>query len=283
MERLERNRYGKSGVRVTKVVRRGAVHEIYEFDVEIGLKGDFDRVYTEGDNSLCVPTDTMKNMVYVIARQHAFSSPEEFCVLLGRHFVSKFPQVESAHVLIEQTLWHRIDVDGKPHDHAFVKASNARRKARVYVDRRDNLTLTGGVKDLEVVKSGNSAFEGFLRDEYTTLKETRDRIFGTSIEATWYYRPKDADVNAAYDAAVQAILTTFATHESRGVQHTIYEMGRQVLAAVPSIHTINFTLPNKHRILANLEPFGLTNENEVFVNTSEPYGESYGEMTRVSE
>jgi urate oxidase len=282
MERLERNRYGKSGVRVTKVVRRGAVHDIYEFDVDIGLKGDFDRVYTEGDNSLCVPTDTMKNMVYVIARQHAFSSPEEFCVLLGRHFVSKFPQVESAHVFVEQTLWNRIAVEGKPHDHAFVKASNARRKAHAYVDRRGNLTLTGGVKDLEVVKSGNSAFEGFLRDQYTTLKETRDRIFGTSIEATWYHN-KDTDVNAAYHLAVETILKTFATHESRGVQHTIHEMGKQVLAAVASIHFISFTLPNKHRILANLEPFGLSNENEVFVNTTEPYGEIFGEMSRVSE
>jgi urate oxidase len=278
--RLTHNTYGKSQVRLTKVVRGPhGVHTLVEFSVAILLEGAFDRVYTHGDNAACVPTDTMKNTVYVLARQHDFDSPERFGLILSGHFVAKFPHVSAATVSVEQTLWERIPVAGRPHAHSFVKASNAVRTA-VVRRQRDRVDISGGIRDLEVIKTTRSGFVGFLKDEYTTLKETTDRIFGTSIEATWSYLAAEADFNAAFEKARATILEVFASHDSLGVQHTIFALGEAVLAAVPALGEVRFTLPNQHRILMSLDPFGLSNDNDIFVATREPFGSIEGTITR---
>jgi urate oxidase len=280
MPKLTANSYGKSAVRLTKVVRNNNVHAIHEMDVEILLEGNFENVYTQGDNNSCIPTDTMKNTVYALAKKHDFDSPEQFATILTEHFIDAFMQVISVVVTIEQTTWDRIDVDNKPHDHAFVKGAG-KRLVIVEASRfSDWPMIQGGIRNLEVVKTTNSGFVGFLRDQYTSLKETTDRIFGTSIEAIWTYNPEAANYNQTYTAARTAILKTFATHNSLAVQQTLFEMGKAVLAAAKEISDISFSLPNQHRILANLEPFNLTNQNEIFVNTSEPYGLIRGTITR---
>jgi urate oxidase len=279
MAKLTANSYGKSAVRLTKVVRSAALHQIFEMDVEIILEGAFEAVYTAGDNSACVPTDTMKNTVYALAKKHDFDAPERFAILLAEHFVGRFPQVSAATATIEQITWDRIQVVGKSHEHSFVKGAG-KRLAIAREARTGGTIVHGGIRDLEVVKTTKSGFTGFPRDEYTTLKETTDRIFGTSIEAVWTYRPGALEFNPTYDAARTAILEVFATHDSLGVQQTIFEMGQQVLKAAGAITEISFTMPNQHRILANLEPFNLTNNNEIFVNTSEPFGLIRGTILR---
>ncbi len=280
MAKLLEHSYGKGAVRVTKVVRAGAVHSVFEMDVEIVLEGAFEAMYTEGDNSSCVPTDTMKNTVYALAKRHEFDSLEAFALILAEHFVGTFPQVMRATVRIEQALWERIRVAGTGHNHAFVKGSTAKRTAVVQKDR-GGFSVAGGIVGLEVVKTTESGFVGFLRDEFTTLKETGERIFGTSVEATWLIDlKKGRNFNDAFESARRVILEVFAGHDSLGVQQTMFAMGEAVLEAVAEIYLISFVMPNQHRILANLEPFGLTNENEIFVNTSEPFGLIRGTITR---
>jgi urate oxidase len=279
MPKLASNSYGKSAVRLTKVVRNGPIHSVFELDVEILLQGAFENVYTKGDNTSCIPTDTMKNTVYALAKRHDFDSPEQFATILATHFLTKFRQVAAATASIEQTAWDRIPVDNKPHDHSFVKGAGKRR-ALVAKARHNRTVIEGGIRDLEVVKTTNSGFAGFLRDEYTTLKETTDRIFGTTIEALWTYNPEASNFNQTYTAARTAILQTFATHNSLAVQQTIFEMGKNVLAAAKDISDISFTMPNQHRHLANLQPFNLENPNEIFINTTEPYGLIRGTITR---
>jgi urate oxidase len=56
------------------------------------------------------------------------------------------------------------------------------------------------------------------------------------------------------------------------VQHTLYAMAQAALAAAADVVEITISLPNRHHLLVNLEPFGLDNPNEVFVATDEPYG-----------
>jgi urate oxidase len=70
----------------------------------------------------------------------------------------------------------------------------------------------------------------------------------------------------------RALLDAFAAHESASVQHTLYAMGEAALARHSGISQIRLTMPNKHHLLADLTPFGVTNENELFVATEEPYG-----------
>jgi urate oxidase len=277
---LSANHYGKSDVRLTKVIRNGKHHELIEFSVDIQLTGDFAESYTHGDNSKVVATDSMKNTVYVLAKEQPFSSPEEFALILAKHFPHTYQQVTAATVAVRQTAWSRIWVDGKPHEHAFVSAGSELHTAIASDVRGKNVTLAGGVADLLVLKTTHSAFKNFVTDRYRTLKDADDRIFATSVTATWDFETTHADFNDVYDRIKTAFLEVFATHMSFAVQETMYEMGRAALAAAPEVIRIAMRLPNKHRIPVNLAPFGLENNNDIFVWTDEPYGDISATLER---
>ena len=279
MARLVENSYGKSGVRLTKVVRSGATHTLHELTVQIMLGGAFEPVYTEGDNSSCIPTDTMKNTVYALAKKNDFDSPEAFAHILARHFI-EFPQVSWTDIVIDQEQWTRIPVDGSPHPHSFTRGGSGARTCRVRRGREGSTEVWGGVKGLDVIKTTKSGFVGFFKDRYTTLAETSDRIFATRIDATWEYAPGVTSYADIFDAARCSLLETFARHDSASVQQTIHAMGEALLMRLPQITSVSLTMPNQHRLLMNLEPFGMENPNEIFVATSEPFGLIKGTVAR---
>jgi urate oxidase len=278
---LGHNSYGKSNVRLTKVVRNGPRHELFEITANVQLEGDFAAAYREGDNRACIATDSMKNTVYVLAKEHQFDSIEQFALILVRHFLATYPQVSAALIELTQSSWQRIAVEGKPHDHAFTSAGPQLRYARAVLDRSGRAPgLHGGVRGLLVLKTTGSEWRDFVDDRYRTLKDTRDRIMATRVDADWDYNALDGDFTAHAKAIDDTILTTFATKHSLGVQQTLKDMGDAALAACDAIDSISFTLPNLHRIPFNLEPFGLTFENDIFVATDEPYGLIKGTITR---
>jgi len=263
--------YGKSHVRVSRIQRHGARHDFTELTVWIELDGDFRSSYSEADNSKVVPTDTMKNTVYVLASRHGIKSIESFAQLLGRHFLDAYSHVDHADIRCEQATWSRMSFGGKEHDHAFVGGSSERNTCAVAA-RRNDVVLHSGLIGLEVLKSTGSGFAGYVQDEYTTLKPTDDRIFATTIAAQWPCRDPAADWTSARQTIRTALLDVFANQYSKSVQHTLYEMARAAFAACPLIDEIEIRMPNQHHLPANLEPFGLKNPNEVFVPTSEPFG-----------
>src|SRR5437016_2755505 len=125
MPKLIANRYGKARVRVMKVLREGATNRVREIDAAVLLEGDFASSYTSGDNTKVVPTDTIKNTINVLVKQHLGDEIERFAVLLGNHFF-RYPQVELARVDISQRDWRRLEIEGKPHPHLFVGGSDSR-------------------------------------------------------------------------------------------------------------------------------------------------------------
>lgn len=270
MAKLIHNSYGKNQVRVTKVERDGARHRVYEFSVNVRLFGEFAAVYEQDDNALCIPTDTMKNTVYVVAKQTTIESPEQFATVLAQHFVATYPQVSATRIEVTESRWERIRIGGDAHDHAFTRAA-AKRTASAQAGG-DAPLLAGGVCELEVLKTTGSGFVGFHQDRYTTLQQDDDRIFATSVEAQWEISDRAADANAIYDDAVATILEVFATHRSPSVQSTMFLSARTLLDRIAAVQTVHMTMPNQHHILAKLEPFGHDNRNEVFVGTGEPFG-----------
>lgn len=264
------NRYGKSLVRVMKVSREGGRHDLRELTVNIGLEGEFKAAHTEGDNAAVLPTDTMKNTVYAMARDHAIDSIESFALVLARHFVSTVPHIDRARVEIIETLWQRIISLGTPHPHTFQRAAGEAPTCTVTVEREAEF-VASGLRGLVILKTAQSGFSGFLRDKYTTLKETDDRLLGTSVTATWPLDPR-ADFKAARIAVRAALIDTFAAHDSLSVQQTLYAMGEAALDACREIDEITLSLPNKHCLLVDLSPFGMTNPNEVFLPIDEPHG-----------
>ena len=262
---LAGNSYGKSRVRVVKVTRRADGHDLAELAVNVRFEGDFDAVHTAGDNSAVLPTDTMKNTVNALAKAWSGEPIEEFGCQLAEHFLGDNPRVSRVRIEIGQSQWIRLD------RHAFTRGSEEKQTTEV-VGARGGTDIQSGIESLIVLKTAGSAFEGYKKDRYTTLKETSDRILATAITARWAYRTAKVAFGACRQRAREAILKTFVEQDSPSVQHTAHAMGEAVLNAAPDISEIRLTLPNKHCLLVDLAPFGLDNLNEIFVPTGEPHG-----------
>jgi urate oxidase len=256
--------YGKSRVRVAKINREEGRHGFTDLTVDIRLQGSFEECYLTGDNSMVVPTDTMKNTVYGIAAGQGLDPVESFGRTLAEHFLSTHQHVTGVKVDIVQHNWQRLD------PYAF-ELGYAHRLARVECSRQA-VVIHAGVDNLVLLKTTKSAFEGFLKDRFTTLKDTNDRILATSVKAFWRYSSPDVNFNASMERCRKTMIDVFVAHESKAVQETIYAMGDAVLQSQPEIAEIRLTLPNKHYIPVNLEPLGLENRNEIFLPTDEPHG-----------
>jgi len=270
---LAGNNYGKSRVRVVKVTRRADRHDLAELTVNVQFEGDFDAVHTAGDNRAVLPTDTMKNTVNALAKMWSGEQIEEFGCQLARHFLGDNPQVSRVRIEIGQSQWIRMD------RYAFTRGSDEMRTAEV-VGARGRMEIYSGIENLIVLKTTGSAFEGYKKDRYTTLKETSDRILATALTARWTYRSADVAFGPCWQRAREVILKTFVERKSPSVQQTAYAMGEAVLRAVPDVSEIRLTLPNKHCLLVDLAPFGLDNPNEIFVPTDEPHGLIEVHLTR---
>ncbi len=263
------NRYGKAHMRLVKVRRTERSHDLVDLTLDVRLEGEFEPVYVDGDNSLCLATDTMKNTVYAFARHDPIDYVEAFSERLSAHFAAQ-PAVTSVRIAATEHRWARLDVNGRPDPHAFVQ-NGAEQWTSLVVRDQSGVQVTAGLKDLVVLKTTDSGFSGFPRDRFTTLAEASDRILATSVSSTWRYRPGTIDYSAR-DRVRTALVETFAAHKSLSVQHTLYAMGEAALAASPEILDITMSLPNRHHLLVDLKPFGLDNPNEIFVATDQPYG-----------
>jgi len=275
--RLSWNRYGKSRIRLVKVRRGGDADRIVDLTLDVQLEGVFDAVYIDGDNRSCLATDTMKNTVYALARREPIDHVESFAVRLADHFIAT-PPVSRVTIRAVEHPWARVGGDGRAQPHAFVQGHAGDWTASVTRDA-ERVEIVSGLTNLVVLKTSDSAFAGFPRDEYTTLLDTEERILATSMTVSWKYRPGTSDFGAR-DAIRAALVETFASHVSLSVQHTLYAMGEAALAACSDITEITLTLPNRHHLLVDLQPFGLDNPNEVFVATDQPYGLIEATITR---
>ena len=276
---LAHHSYGKSQVHLTRVTRYADRHDLKELTVAIQLEGDFAASYLEGDNSQVIATDTMKNMVYVLAKQHGLTDIESFGQLLAGHFLKEYPQVAEATITLVEEPWQRLVALGREQPHAFTGGGGEKRTS-IVVGNRQGLHVESGLDGLLLLKTTDSAFTGFVRDRYTTLPETSDRIFATALSATWPYRAIPVDFDKWHRVIRQTLLDVFAEHKSLAVQQTLCAMGSAALNVCSHIDQITLRMPNKHRLLVNLQPFGLDNKNEVFVAADEPYGLISGTLRR---
>jgi len=270
MIELGANRYGKAAIRLVRVTRGAHGHRLRDLTVAIALEGAFEAAHTDGDNSMVIATDTMKNTAYVFAKNHLDGSIEHYGQALAEHFLAA-PQVDTATVNIRGHHWQPIDVAGRPAPDAFVRGGEGTRVATVTATR-SGVTVEAGVEDLIVMKTTRSAFSGFPRDAYTTLTETDDRLMATKITAIWRYGAPDLDADATFAAVRASLLEVFADHDSASVQTSIWIMARAILERHQEIEEIRMVLPNLHHWLVDLAPFGLTNDREIYTPTTEPHG-----------
>ncbi len=270
MIELASNRYGKAAIRIVRVGRDTTPHQLHDLTVAVALEGDFAAAHTDGDNSLVVATDTMKNTAYAYAATHLAGSVEDYAAALARHFLEN-DQVDRATVNVREHAWHPIDVAGSPAPDAFVRGGEGTRIATVAVGR-DGILVEAGVEDVVVMKTTRSAFAGFPRDRYTTLAETDDRLMATKLTAIWRYGAPDIDFDATWTAVRATLLEVFADHDSPSVQTSIWIMAKAMLERHEELDEVRMVLPNLHHWTVDLAQFGIDNDKQVYIATTEPHG-----------
>ena len=277
--KLGKNTYGKNAVNLSKIIRHPEYHEFRQISVNVVLEGDFETAHTLGDNTKILPTDTQKNTVYALAKEHFVSSIESFGLYLANYFISNNPPVSQARIELTEHNWKRMQFEGAYHPHAYCSGGNEKHTA-VIVQNEQGIEVTSGITDLLILKTTDSAFEHYIKDQYTTLKETNDRILSTQCEVSWTYNSTKVLFVELFNGIRTTLLQTFADHQSLSVQHTLFAMGEAVLEKYAAVKDITLKMPNKHHILFNLEQFGVDNKNEIFIATDEPYGYITGTVVR---
>ena len=287
MPHLAENHYGKSRVRLLKVARDGEQHQVQDWNVGVYLTGDFRDCFVSGDNAGLLATDTMKNTVYAVARTSTAQTMEAFALELAHFLASRNPQLTSVRITLDERMWVRIRARGEFHPSSFLQRGPELYTTSVVVQGAqaiEQAKIVSGVRGLVLLKTSHSAFAGFKRDELTTLPETYDRLLGTEATITWLYTALPRDFAAARTRVMDALLTTFAEHDSLSVQQTLYAMAEAALKAEPLLAELSLTLPNRHNLPVDFSrfqaPFDYDNPNLIFVPTEEPQGHIHARVTR---
>lgn len=265
MGRLGETWWGKSEIRVSKLIRGPDEHGFADVTVQVLLGNDHEPTHITGDNSAVLPTDTMRNTVYGLAQESLGPDLEGFAAQLGRRFLSR-DDVVRARVAVAGRRWDRATATG------FIGGGPERRTARVSMGEGEDATWAG-MEGLVVLKTSGSAFAGFPRDEFTILPEAEDRLLSTSVSAEWRYQSVPPDTAGAWTSARDAIVASFFDNPSLSLQHQGWMMAGAALEAVPEIASIRLRLPNQHHLGFDLTRFGLEDQGIVFHPVSEPYGD----------
>ncbi|XP_033732455.1 uricase-like isoform X2 [Pecten maximus] len=274
--------YGKNYVKLLQLRREGDAHHIQELEVNVELTLNNQREYLYGDNTDIIATDSQKNTVYILARKYGVKSPEEFAILLCNHFLSKYSHVDKVTVYIQQAPWKRMKIDGDKHVHAFLISDEATRFCDCVHARGGKPLVSAGLKKMKILKTTQSAFTGFVKDEFRTLPDANDRLFCTVVESHWWYNTHDhVNFDKVWSTVKKVILETFAgpAHEgvfSPSVQNTLYLTEKHVLARIPQIEKIEMELPNVHYFGVDFNRFPKIhfdhNTNEIYMPTDKPSG-----------
>lgn len=290
---LGENRYGKAETHVVRITKDGPRHGIKDLTVSVALSGEMADVHLSGDNAAVLPTDTQKSTVFAFAQKHGIETAEHFAVLLAQHFVDSQPTIHHARVEVAEAAWDRIEpwtgrggqAEARERGHSFVRSGRETRTVVVHYDG-ERTHVVSGLRDLVVLNSTASEFHGYIKDEFTTLPETRDRVLATAVTAQWRHAETDnaeiraADFDGEYDVARAALLDAFAETYSLSLQQTLYAMGTRVIDECAGVCEVKLALPNKHHFVVDLSPFGMENPNETFYAADRPYGLIEGTVLR---
>jgi urate oxidase len=273
------NEYGESRVHVLRVMRRDGHHEVKDMTLGVRFQGDFGSAHTTGENRKILPADTMKNTIYVLAKQYPTEAIEEFALHITEHFLTYNSQVSQVEITARERPWSRMTVGEQPHPSAFVSGSGEKRTTRIRATR-EKTTVESGIEKLAVLRTAGASFALFLRDPYTTLAETVDSLLSAGISAAWTYTEPEASYSTVFHSVRRTLLETFAAHDSRSLQHILYAMGHAVLDNFDIIRDIGISLSEVPYRPVDMKPFGMENNNEVFALTDEPHAVAEATLRR---
>ena len=227
--------YGKEAV---SVYRTDGVRSLLGAAVSIEVFGEnFMPAYTEGDNSLVVATDTMKNFVHANALDYDGGDLEGLLVLLGERFLATYEHVERIAIRGRELPFARES------DVLFRRLHDDHGVAELTLDRTGVLDHRSGRLAIQLIKITGSSFEHFARDDYTTLPETVDRPLFVHLDVWW--RHLDFERRISSTAVRDSVVATLDDFVSRSIQHLVHEMGRRLLAGSTGLAEVSFEAENR--------------------------------------
>ena len=266
----KRSYYGKGDVIVYRLNRDGktapGASPVFGANVLLLVYGDaFWPTYTTGDNTGLVATDSMKNFIQRETMGFEGDDLCDFCRFIGSRFTAKYPQVEGAQVTATEVPY--ASVDGAV---AFAPSGPERATACVELSRDKVISAVAGVRGFRLLRLGGSAFHGFVRDEYTTLPDIKNRPVHMWLDLEWRYTDPSAAFgrNCVTARAREIVRNVFSTFESGSIQQVIYQMGTRLLEEIPSIGEVHLEANNRTWL-----PVGERGEEfGVYAEPPPPYG-----------
>jgi urate oxidase / 2-oxo-4-hydroxy-4-carboxy-5-ureidoimidazoline decarboxylase len=248
--------YGKHAVSVYRI----AGDLLFACQVDTMLIGRaFVPSYTEGDNSMVVATDSMKNFVHRTALEFGGDTLEDFLVELGNRFLGRYEHLDSVDMHGEEVTFERKS------GVVFQRLYDDRAVADLALAREGMHYEWSGRKGIHLIKLSGSSFAGFVRDEYTTLPETYDRPLFIHLDVRWIN--SDPARRAPGEEVRELVVETFATFESASIQHLVHEMGVRALDRFAQIGSISFRAENRL-----WDKAGETDGAAVYTEARPPFG-----------
>jgi urate oxidase len=240
--------YGKGDIIVYRLNRDGDTSPgqglVFGANVKILIYGDaFWRTYTSGDNTGLIATDSMKNFVQRETMRFTGADLEDYCRFVAMKFLDAYPQAEGAQVSATEIPYTPIPGQSA----AFRPAGPERLTARVEINREGAVEFASGIAGFRMVRLGGSAFFGFVRDEYTTLPEIRNRPVHMWLDLEWLYKSPDAALSEGRVPALarEIVYGTFGAFESGSIQQIIYQIGTRMLAEIAVVSEVHLEANNR--------------------------------------
>jgi urate oxidase / 2-oxo-4-hydroxy-4-carboxy-5-ureidoimidazoline decarboxylase len=226
--------YGKDAVSVYRI----AGDSLFACEVRVIVRGEsLETSYTEGDNSMVVATDSMKNFVHRMGHEYEGDTLEDFAALVGGRLLERYEHLDGVQVSVQQVPFERV------RGNAMRRRYDDYAVAELDLDRNGVVSAHSGWNALHLIKLSGSSFAGFVRDEYTTLPEAHDRPLFVHMNIGW----TNADLArcAPGEAVRDVAVSTFCDVHSASIQELVYQIGERVLEQFSQIAAVDFYAENR--------------------------------------
>ncbi len=267
----KRNYYGKGDVIVYRMNRDGKFPAgqgpVFGANVLMLVYGDaFWPTYTTGDNTGLIATDSMKNFIQRETLNFTGADLEDYCRFLGAKFLDIYPQIGGVRVSAVEVPYASL----RKGEVAFAPSGPERATARIELAGAGIIEAASGIRGFRLLRLGGSAFQGFVRDQYTTLPDIENRPLHIWLDLEWIYtEPSAAFSKGAISTAVRSMIhEVFESFESGSIQELIYRIGTRMLAEIPAVAEVHLEANNRtwDTVVERGEEIG------VYTEARPPYG-----------
>lgn len=254
--------YGKGDVIAYRLNRE--TNELFTANVLLLIYGEaFWPTYTTGDNTNLIATDSMKNFIQRETLNFPGADLESYCQFLAKKFLQTYPQVEGAQITATEIPYQQ------PNAVTFTPAGPEKSFARLELTPTALVEARSGIQGFKLLRLGGSAFYGFVRDQYTTLPEIKNRPLHMWLDLDWSYTtPEAAFTKGAVTRSVRSLVhEVFAAFESGSIQQVIYQIGTRMLVDIPAIEEIHLEANNR-----TWDTIAERGDQGVYTDARPPYG-----------